>query len=263
MMSEHTGRVRAGLAAIAVSSMLVAACSNSSAPTSPSSAGSLGDGALSSSGAQVLGKGGKGNGAPSGSHYNLNIIGVPRDKSADMIGRQGHVIFVDLHGKTKIELAEGDDFQVLDGNGCDSEGAELMLPANPFSCPDPTEDDNDGAIVDECLGEDLTFQEYEVFVRLVGKPGTGIDVATCGEGLDDEGEEVIYCSTERVVRVRDKGKPQTSNVTRELTTVLADVDDDGDLDRVGLFDDALSGYFWDWGTNGKAHAQLIFVPIPD
>ena len=39
------------------------------------------------------------NGAPSGAHYNLNVIGVPKDKSADMTGSNGHVMFVDL-GKT-------------------------------------------------------------------------------------------------------------------------------------------------------------------
>jgi hypothetical protein len=33
---------------------------------------------------------GRGNGAPTGSHYNLNIIGVPKDKDADMTGNSGH-----------------------------------------------------------------------------------------------------------------------------------------------------------------------------
>ena len=43
-----------------------------------------------------------GNGAPSGPHYNLNIIGVPKDKTADMTGNNGHRIFVPLLGKTSI-----------------------------------------------------------------------------------------------------------------------------------------------------------------
>jgi hypothetical protein len=42
------------------------------------------------------------NGAPGGSHYNLNIIGVPHDKTADMTGTQGHTIFVALTGKSTI-----------------------------------------------------------------------------------------------------------------------------------------------------------------
>src|SRR5919197_1212012 len=49
-----------------------------------------------------------GNGAPSGAHYNLNIIGVPKQKSADMTGSNGHVIFVSLAGNTKINLSAGD-----------------------------------------------------------------------------------------------------------------------------------------------------------
>src|SRR5205814_1176518 len=46
----------------------------------------------------VIGSGGSGpadasgNGAPSGSHYNLNIIGVANPKTADMTGANGHTI---------------------------------------------------------------------------------------------------------------------------------------------------------------------------
>ena len=40
-----------------------------------------------------------GNGAPSGPHYDLNIIGVPHDKSANMNQGGGNVIFVDLGTK--------------------------------------------------------------------------------------------------------------------------------------------------------------------
>ena len=45
-----------------------------------------------------------GNGAPKGSHYNLNIIGVKKGKTADMSGNNGHRIFVNLEGKSKIML---------------------------------------------------------------------------------------------------------------------------------------------------------------
>src|SRR5438445_10399461 len=54
-----------------------------------------------------------GNGAPSGAHYNLNIIGVPRDKTADMTGDNGHRIFVPLWGIPKPILALGPDRAVL------------------------------------------------------------------------------------------------------------------------------------------------------
>src|SRR5881409_1070713 len=64
-----------------------------------------------------------GNGAPSGPHYNLNIIGVSKGKTADMVGSDRHTIFVALGTRddaveSRIYLAPG-DFQVCDGNAFD------------------------------------------------------------------------------------------------------------------------------------------------
>lgn len=75
-----------------------------------------------------------GNGAPSGAHYNLNIIGVDKAKNPNMTGTSGHTIFVPLKSTktgiystnnnvaivdSKIWLLPGDDFQVCDRNGFD------------------------------------------------------------------------------------------------------------------------------------------------
>src|SRR5216117_4021091 len=67
-----------------------------------------------------------GNGAPSGPHYNLNIIGVSHDKNPNMDGGSGNVIFVALGTKnvavtTKILLSQSaaGTFSVLDKNGTD------------------------------------------------------------------------------------------------------------------------------------------------
>ena len=77
-----------------------------------------------------------GNGFPSGAHYNLNIIGVPKGKTAEMTGSSGHRIFVNLEGNTKINLSNADlsdgAFRVLDANGTDGNGAAFQLPS-----PDP------------------------------------------------------------------------------------------------------------------------------
>src|SRR5215510_10122400 len=54
-----------------------------------------------------------GNGAPSGAHYNLNIIGVPHDKTADMTGGDGHVIFVQLVGGDTAASLNGKDFNTI------------------------------------------------------------------------------------------------------------------------------------------------------
>src|SRR3954465_7071717 len=103
-----------------------------------------------------------GNGAPSGAHYTLNIIGVPKDKSAYFTGGSGHRIFVDL-GKagtvanTRINLSPG-DFGVTDANGTDGT-AGFRLPN-----PDP---DGDGTT------------SYSVYVRALGKPGGNATIQSC------------------------------------------------------------------------------------
>ena len=45
-----------------------------------------------------------GNEAPNGAHYNLNIIGMDKEKTADMTGSNGHVIFVGLGTKKTEEF---------------------------------------------------------------------------------------------------------------------------------------------------------------
>lgn len=178
-----------------------------------------------------------GNGAPNGAHYNLNIIGVPKDKSADMTGNNGHRIFVKLEGKSKVWLAEGPDFQVLDANGTDGNGARFQLPN-----PDP---DNDG------------ITEYSVYARALGAPGGISTTTTCA--YDDVGEE--YCSTGPLVMVREKGKTSFSNVSRELLYIYVDMDGDGVVERYPLFSDALQDYYWSYDNQGLKVVQLRFYEI--
>src|SRR3989344_3290396 len=90
-----------------------------------------------------------GNGAPSGAHYTLNLIGVPKNKTADMTGDNGRRIFMPLWGNAKILLSAG-DFQVLDANGTDGSAS--------FQLPNPDEN-----------GDGTT--SYSVYVRALGKPG--------------------------------------------------------------------------------------------
>lgn len=177
-----------------------------------------------------------GNGAPSGSHYNLNIIGVPKSKSADMSGSSGHRIFVPLEGKSQILLGEG-SFQVLDANGTDG-SAKFQLPN-----PDP---ENDGYTV------------YSVYARALGKPGGSSTTTTCAT---DPVTGEVYCSTESMVMVRTKGKQSFSNVSRELLYMYVDLDGDGTIERVPLFDDRLQDYFWSYDNNGLKLLQLRFYPI--
>jgi hypothetical protein len=176
-----------------------------------------------------------GNGAPSGSHYTLNIIGVPQSKSAALTGNNGSRIFVPLAGSTKINLSEG-DFKVLDANGTDGSAA-FQLPN-----PDP---DNDGTTT------------YSVFARALGKPGGSSKTTTCA--TDATGE--TWCSVYSAVAVRDSGKTRFQNVSRELLYVYADVDGDGTVERYNLFNDALQDYYWQYDNTGLKLLQLRFYQV--
>jgi hypothetical protein len=178
-----------------------------------------------------------GNGAPSGSHYTLNLVGVPRDKTATMTGADGRVIFTKLSGNTKINLQEG-PFQVLDANGTDGNGASFQLPN-----PDP---DGDGVTA------------YSVYARALGQPGGSAVATSCVTDITG-----TYCSTENVVLVRGSGKSSFDNVSKELLTLCLDTDGDGVCDtRTSLFSDQLASYSWSYDNSGLRLAQLRFYEIP-
>jgi hypothetical protein len=65
--------------------------------------------------------------------------------------------------------------------------------------------------------------------------------------------------------MRGNGKfAKFENVTKQLLTLCLDTDGDTVCDsRYPLFAPELEDYFWQWNTSGKAHAQLVFIPIPD
>ncbi len=177
-----------------------------------------------------------GNGAPSGAHFNLNIIGVPKNKTSSLDSSSGRRIFVQLSGKCRIDLAMG-EFSVLDGN-CTDGPAKLQL-------PDPDTD-----------GDGVTA--YSVYVRALGKPGGKATATSC---VADEFE--TYCSTETLALVRTSGKQSFMNASKELLTVCMDTDGDMICDtRSYLFDDAAKDYFWNYDNNGLRVAQFRFYEVP-
>ena len=236
---------------------------------------------------------GNGNTLPPGPRYMLNVIAFDNCPAGDFTGSNRHMIAIEANfgtinpgtGYTSTQAGKlakdmimtntihlamtpanlGNVFQVLDGNACRDGGAQFMLPANPYDCGTGTT--NDPA----CINEDLTFQAYRVYVRLVGKPNTKIGITTCAvDPVDPLNPNIevdpIVCSTENVIGVRTQGKKsmQFAYVSKELLTICLDTDANGTCDaRYALFDPALYDYFWQWNTEGKAHAQLVFIPNPD
>jgi hypothetical protein len=190
-----------------------------------------------------------GNYAPTGKHYNLNIIGMSKEKTADMTGDNGHRIFVKLWGQTKIMLIEGDDFAVLDANGTDGR-AEFQLPN-----PDP---DGDGT------------SSYSIWLRALGKPGGKAVITTCADAdLTTEYYEV--CSAEYVEVESTRGPAKFENVSRTLLTIYVDADftfTDGDGNEVTIkkgrytiFDPIFEDYFWKYDNQGLRLLQMRFYEM--
>jgi hypothetical protein len=177
-----------------------------------------------------------GAGNTGGNCYNLQIIAL-KDKSADMTGTSGHALFIGLNKNTKINLTDG-PFSVIDRNGTDGV-ASFSLPA-----PDPT-----------LSG----ISSYSVYMRVVGKPGSQIDMTTCA--YDTAGE--LFCNAEEnsISMSRIAGTSRFTNVSKQLLALQVDLDGDGELTYLPLFDSRLQDYFWDVDSQGRAHAQLRFCPI--
>jgi hypothetical protein len=150
--------------------------------------------------------------------------------------------FLTLDKTNKIFLAPAADFSIVDGNACDGDAALVDLPSDVSTT-------------------------YEVFVRLVGKPNSKIDVSTCA--VDTSGAltgtaNTVLCSTDNFVKTRmtGKGEPSFTNATSQLLFItnplLTTVCGGG---KCPLFDPNLQNFFWDWNTVGRPHAQLWFVPV--
>ena len=188
-----------------------------------------------------------GNDAMSGKHFNLNLIGVkdinkyPGPTADDTNG--GARIFIPLQGHSEIKLQQGDTFDVLD-YVANADDAKFMLPApnNEYETVDTNAYVGPG--------------DYMVFVRVVGKPGGDIDMATCA--LDPIALEEV-CSTDMILNLGKSNK--FTDVTKELTTICGEFDDDLREDCVDIFDPMFEDYFWSLDNNKAKVVQLRFYPI--
>jgi hypothetical protein len=96
---------------------------------------------------------------------------------------------------------------------------------------------------------------YEIWARALAKPGGSATMTTCA--TDPVSGDVI-CSTENVVLVRETSKSTFKNVTNQLSSLLADINGDGILERVSLFAGGLEDFFWQYDNKGLRLAQLRF-----
>jgi hypothetical protein len=192
-----------------------------------------------------------GNGAPSGPHYNLNLIGMdnPKGKVEDQtIQSKGKRIFVNLWDNTKILLQEG-DFEVIDYDGTDGI-AIFQLPATEASCKNgpPT-----------CDG----VTDYSVYARALGSGSATLTTCAAPAGTDPGNltgpGDTDYCSTLNWLAVGGNGG-KFENVSRELLYIYGDFGDG--LKKYPLFGDPTYMYYWDYENEGLRLAQLRFYEIP-
>jgi hypothetical protein len=187
----------------------------------------------------------------SGPHYNLNFIGVPKNKTVpDMSGSDRHTIFVplqsggDVSRQVKIYYVPGVEFRVIDGNATDDNEATVEVPSS--------------------VGGDLC---YDVYAFALGKPkGNAVVQAECI--IDD----LLGSCTDSLLQnsfsvTRTKGKPHRENISDVFrASGCIDLDgsttcNTGDLQftNVWIFNvPQLEEYFWDFDNNGLRLMQTRF-----
>jgi len=210
----------------------------------------------------------RGNGFPQGSHeYLLNIIGVPKDKTAAMDDNSGHRIFVRLNGGQPVCVSDEDWAAYLDllgepqtdnpyhcteeewadalqgGRGMSTGGWDaldkhnkILLTPNSvsgvdgFKVLDANATDNDGA---EFTMPDNVGTSYRVYARALGTPGGSAALTLCANETEDTTDETTetWCSINQAVMTRTTGRPRAEDVTDILftLTILVDVDDVKDV----------------------------------
>jgi hypothetical protein len=235
-----------------------------------------------------------GNGAPSGEHVTLNIIGVQNPKTQSMTypvddpsGRS--TIFVKLSGTTRIYLYDGGDiddlanwkdaFGVIDANGTD--GVAAFQLGNP---------DYDAYVIGGDMTGVDTICDYLIMARPLGKPDGFATMTTCAELTESalfgmlpasdrkeinnliDGVTGAYISVEQVpaeFTFRDSGKKNFENVTAYLTSIVFQVtlydEEDNVIGvyyvRVPIFDDMLENEYWKYDNSGLKLLQVRFYPI--
>ena len=211
-----------------------------------------------------------GNPCPGDKEYQFNIIGVAKNKNPDMTGNNGHRIFVNLNGKSKIymtgdtdpnadDLQCGDKFQITDSNATGPNGsATLVAPCDPLTA------DN--------LNPSVCF---DVYATPLGGPGgkATVDVVcefddTC-IGCDIDGGS---CATGNIdiSLSRGKGKPVQKDITGVFrASGCIDVDgseecDSGDIsfNNEWIFNiEQLVEYYWDYDNDGLRLTQIRFCDV--
>jgi len=204
-----------------------------------------------------------------GKHYQINIIGVPHDKTVDMTNSDRRTIFVPLQSggdvgrKVKIYYVVNPDdnsFKVIDGNATDDNEATIQVPYE--YCTDYTTGCTD------LLG-------YNVYAIALGKPlGGAIVTADCSyteQVVNTDGTTGLTCQDTLLMGsfdiTRQKNKPTVKDIS-DIFRATGCLDNNadgtcntGDLEfrNMWIFNiEQLSSYMWDYDNNGLKLLQVRF-----
>lgn len=216
------------------------------------------------------------NDSMTGKHWQVNLIGVSRDKAADMTDSNRRSIFVPLETysgeverQIKIKYVPGPDFKVLDGNATDDGEALIQVPYE--YC-----DDYENGCTD--------LVAYDVYAIALGKPnGSALVTAECEYTADVVDSYTDGTECEDTLRMgsfdisRTKGKPTVKDITKIFRAegCLDMAEDDGSYDGVcetgdlefrnmWIFNiEELEYYMWDYDNHGLKLMQIRFYPSDD
>lgn len=187
-----------------------------------------------------------------GAHYNLNIIGVPHGKTADMTDSSRHTIFVPLGANgavksCKINVVRNttspSQFEVLDGNATDGSATIAV----PF--------------------QDYGTMSFNVYATALGTPGGQANVDATVTFKDGTYGSLLMGSFELK---RGKGSPKPVDISDIFrASGWIDVDASGTFDSTidTSFDDVwvfnvptFLSYLWDYDNQGLKLMQVRFYP---
>jgi hypothetical protein len=208
------------------------------------------------------------NPCPGDKEYQFNIIGT-KDKNPDMTGNNGHRIFVKLNGTSNIYMTGdtdpstdglqcGNNFDVLDANGTDSNGATLLVPCDPL-----TADNLNPSVCFDVYATPLAHGGYANVDVVCSFDSTclgcHIDMGSCDTGTID------FSLT------RGSGKPVTQPITKYFRASgcidlggEAGVCDAGDIsfNNEWIFNiEQLEEYYWVYDNHGNRLTQIRFCDV--
>lgn len=208
-----------------------------------------------------------GNGAPSGAHFQFNIIGHPKGISGD--DSSGRAIMVPLKNATgpnsitcepqqviltddlsptftnqaptgaRLYFVAGDHFEIIDRDATDANGATIMVPVQ-----------NVGTV-------GATFT-YDVFIRVLGKPLTCMDI----NAFAFDADQSLWFWAGSVDLNRQKGQSTFVKVNELFNVFFCTVDTStglcvsGTTQELSVFSNVFDNYFWNILNNGTRNVQV-------